>query len=566
LKSSTNSLEKVIGKNALQREEHADDPSQYMESELQLYDHVTSLQAIAANLDLYEYLLQGNRELLQLLIQLLEHPNTDIAASVISLFLEWVDPNLLADDDSASSMSNLAQLAKVILQEALETIVQTNLGKFSVPSETENDDDDEEDDPNLKGTDNVLSLLENLLELDMVVTPMLGGILASSSGDEATAQSVAAFITKETDILGWLLASLDKDGVPEVFQSRCMELLSLLLQREDVHQIHPDFSKIPKYNPIENDNNNDDYAKEPPSKKSKTNGDTEEASSKTIDGIELLLQAIGRFRKAQPKNDTQVEFLENACIILSSCLTFSSKNVEAFLQGQGIELVLRCLKEKVHAGGTALKLLDFFGSFAVHKQAAEHIVKAGGLKYLFPLFLSKGLPKPYNFEHATKKTKRAWKHELESQTIRVLYCLVRHLDDKSPEDAKPRLIAKFVEDETKCDRLVELLLQYDQKARQAEYQFYRSDVEESLEGDEDAIQLAALDAKLQGGGELCHRLGAMAAYLCCESQRCHARILDQLKLQQSGISLVKATVQEFASVLGPGTTHQEQLNSYLSKI
>ena len=563
LKSSTNALEKIVAQNALQRAEHADDPTQYMESELQLYDHVTSLQAIAASLNLYNYLLEGEKPLLQLLIQLLTHANTDIAASVIALFLEWVDPSLLDEDER--NMSNMTSLAKTILEEAWETIVQ-NLGRFSIPqSETTNSGEDrgvyDDDDPNLKGTDNVLSLLGNLLELDLVVTPSLGGIL----GDET--QSVAAFVVQQTDILGWLLAPLDDadenaggSTTTEEFQNRCMELLSLLMQRDDVHLTHSDFSKIPKYTPTAFD---EDDSTEPPKKKAKVNEEGAEKTA-TIDGIELLLQAIGRFRKKQPSNEDEVEYLENSCMVLSSCLTFSTSNVEAFLKGQGIELVLRCLKERVHAGGTALKLLDFFGSESVHKQSAEHLVAAGGLKYIFPLFLGTRLPKPYNFEHASKKTKREWKHSIESHSIRVLYCLVRHLDDKSPDDSKARLIAKFVEDESKCDRLVELLLQYDQKARQAEYQFYRSGVEDEMM-DEDAVQLAALDAKLQGGGELCHRLGAIAAYLCAQSIRCHERILNQLKLQQSGISLIKATVEEFASVLGPGP-HKEQLDGYLSKI
>ena len=78
-----------------------------------------------------------------------------------------------------------------------------------------------------------------------------------------------------------------------------------------------------------------------------------------------------------------------------------------------------------------------------------------------------------------------------------------------------------------------MLLHYDQKARTAEYKFYRSDVEEEM--DSAAVELAALDAKLKGGGDEFHRLGAIAAFVCAGSRKGHNHILEQLTLQQSGI-------------------------------
>lgn len=110
-----------------------------------------------------------------------------------------------------------------------------------------------------------------------------------------------------------------------------------------------------------------------------------------------------------------------------------------------------------------------------------------------------------------------------------------------------------------------MLLFYDEKSRKAEYQFYRSDVEEAVENEE-TIQLAAVEAKLKGGGDLFHRLGALAAYLAAHSKRCHERILEQLKMQQSGISLVKMAVEDFLTLLEDGSSYREQLKLYLAKI
>ena len=579
LKSATNALERIVTQNSMQRAQHANDPQQYMASELQLYEQITSLQAVAANLDLYQHLVD-NETLLSILVQLLGHENADIAASVIALFYEWVDPSLFTSDEAATQpklVPTISQLTRRIIIDAWDTIA-ANLARFQ-PQGISNgggsggdDDDDENDteDQTLRGVDNVLNLMENILEVDLVG----GGLFVQGGHPNDKEQSAAAYmVQQESNIISWLFQQLQNqfkdsrnkdtgdDSSSEDLYARCMELLAFVAQREDVHSILPDWSQIQPYKspflPMGNVTNGT----------SSTSTTSEKANvGKNMDGMELLLQAIGRYRKTQPANDKQVEYLENACIVVSSCLTFSTRNVSAFLAGQGIELVLRCLKECVHAGGSTLKLLDYFGPDQIHKGACEHFVQAGGFKYLFPIFLGTRIPKPAPVpSNTSKKAKREWLHMVETQTIRILYNLSRHLDDESPDDAKARWIAKFVTDPDKCDRLVELILSYDEKARRAEYHFfYKSDVDDTVQ-DETTVELAALDAKLKGGGEIFHRLGAIAACLCVHSKRCHERILSQLQLQQSGISVVKAALEEFVSVLGPGR-QREQLESYLLQI
>jgi beta-catenin-like protein 1 len=254
-----------------------------------------------------------------------------------------------------------------------------------------------------------------------------------------------------------------------------------------------------------------------------------------------------------------------SAVLLSSSISFSTINLSAFLEGQGIELILRCVKERVHAGACGLKLLDFFGSNAIHKAGCEHLVEAGGLKYLFPMFVGARIPRPAQAQAATPKMKREWLQAVQTQVIRILYALSRYLDDQSREDGKARFLSKFLEDDRKCDRLVELLLMYDQKMQTAEYNFYRRSELEEQEENEEVIQLAAMEAKLKGGGELFHRLGAIAGLVCVNSKRCHERILSQLQLQQSGIGLVKTSLGEFSAILGDGA-QKNQLDFYLKSI
>ncbi|KAL3902463.1 MAG: hypothetical protein SGILL_010814, partial [Bacillariaceae sp.] len=284
---------------------------------------------------------------------------------------------------------------------------------------------------------------------------------------------------------------------------------------------------------------------EPPQKKTKT------SSNEPLDGIEILIQIIGRFRKKQPSNESQVELLENACICMSSCISFSSQNMTAYLDAQGVQLLVRCLKERVMAGGVGLKLLDFYNDDG--KKGAETIVASGGLKYIFPLLLGTRIPKPVSPSGSTTlstKEKREWIHMIKEQIIRVFYALTFQLDASSPEEAMSRFVAKFVEDDLKyCDRLVELLLEYDEKARKAEYNFYRSSEVEEETLSEGEVALAAFDAKLKGGGDIYHRAAAVTAYVCVNSKRCHERVLQQLEMKQSGVSLMKAALTEFESYL-----------------
>jgi beta-catenin-like protein 1 len=138
------------------------------------------------------------------------------------------------------------------------------------------------------------------------------------------------------------------------------------------------------------------------------------------------------------------------------------------------------------------------------------------------------------------------------------------LTPSSPHDGQERFLVKFLENECeKCDRLVELLLKYDEKTRLAEYKFYREN--DVAEEDQQRESLAALDAKLRAGGDLFHRLGAIAAFVSVHSKTSHAHLLEQLTLQGSGIGVVKAAVGEFVSVLDAGDQRQ-RLQDYLEKI
>ena len=74
--------------------------------------------------------------------------------------------------------------------------------------------------------------------------------------------------------------------------------------------------------------------------------------------MEVLLLAIATHCKSDLTVEVQCELLENAFdIILTSLLR--EDNVTDFVEAEGIKLMLRCVRQKVHAGGGALRVLNF---------------------------------------------------------------------------------------------------------------------------------------------------------------------------------------------------------------
>lgn len=506
------SLVKSVERNELQRAKHPDEADQYMESELLLYEQIEVLKSLAADSKLYPIVCET--DMMSTLTRLLLHENSDIAEAVLAVWLEWFDPSLLQTEDPSAESSPLLTITGKLVEESLEPIV-ANLARLSNES---NDDVGQ-------GVENVLQLVEYLLEIDSFL---------DETSRKRFPQSISFLFCKRTPLCSWLM---DQVASKSPVKQKSLEILDLLTTREEIYTAISDWSKIPPYTSVLSE---------------------KETNGSTIDAIEVLLQEVASFRNVQPKDDDEVDTIEDAAIVMSSILTYAPLNIQHFLDAQGVELLVVCLKERVHAGGVILKWLDLAGTEDVHKILCERIVEVGTLKYLFPILTGKHLPKGVLL---SKGAKREWKENILETTIRILYSLTVQLDDKSPHDALNRLVTKFL-DEEKMIRLVSLLIDYDKRARFAEYEFYRSDLEETL-GDQETVQFAALSAKLQGGGDIFHRLGAIAAFCCIKSKRCSDTIAKALKEQGSGIGLIRASIEEFVSVLADSSPAKKLLGSYL---
>ena len=500
VQSAAQSLDRTLQRNQLLRAQHQDDPSKFMMNELALNDEIVSFQAAAVNVSSYESLVKFG--VVRSFLMLLNHENSDVAISVINALVELLDPTLLQEDrkqneedeateiDPIERAQNIGLFASAFVDGGGLELMTSNLGRFDETVEEE-----------AKGIEDVLALVESLLDLDRAgVLQNGGGKLDNENDQDGKTPSVVSSICKQTSFVAWLFNRIEKrdnaDATataptsPAVLNLHASEVLSAILQHEDysTQRCGTKLSSLPKYSSVFDDLDEKPAAKQ----KAGDNGNGSDDKEDKVDGMEVLLQSIAAFRKVDPQTEVECEFLENVFDALSASL-LRKDNVVDFVEYQGIELMLRCLREKVHAGGGALKVLNFAlsgparnaseedssnGSDDVYKKACETFVHAGGLKILFPLFMARknAIPCPAlcseagsnlakkamsnnahqdekNKASLSKRAKRAaharkkWLAEVEQNVIYIMYALTRYIDEKSQFDAHARVLVKFVEED-----------------------------------------------------------------------------------------------------------------------
>ena len=604
IQAASQSLNKTYQRNSLLRAQHFNNPSKFMFNEIALNDEITSFKSAAVNVTMYNKLVEYG--VMDSFVGLMSHDNSDVVISVVNVLVELFDPDVLLvqqqlqqQEDDKDNNNNTAEEREHNMRKLVNSFVNgggldllsSNLGRF--------DESIEED---AKGIEDVLTLVESILDLER------SGVLQrdvvqsddqereeddDNNNNNKSSMSIVACICQQTTLLSWLFQRIDKSDndssnneatatstasapiSPAVLKLHASEVLSTILQHEDysTSRCGSRLAMLPKYTSAFDDDDDDDEDS------AKPKDGEQEIEDTIIDGMEVLLLAIAAYRKSDPQVEVECEFLENVFDALAASL-LREDNVRDFVKAEGIELMLRCIRQKVHAGGGALKVLNFAlsGSAArredgdddnsnsdnAYRQACETFVHAGGLKLLFPLYMARksAIPCPATCSEGgsklakkkdnkngdgaavlSKRAKRAaharkkWLVEVEQNAINIMYALTRHIVKESKYDAHARLLVKFVEEDCeKCDRTIELCLKYDEKARIAEYQYFRSDDAEEAERLGIDVEFAALAAKLRGGGDVFHRSCAILSFAIVGSKRCRGHVMDQLKLQGSGMS------------------------------
>lgn len=104
-----------------------------------------------------------------------------------------------------------------------------------------------------------------------------------------------------------------------------------------------------------------------------------------LGGIDDLLQLLAANKRKDPKDDDEIELLENLFDGLCSALA-EKENKRLFLEGEGIELMLIMIKEKKMARIRAVKVLNYAMSTKAGTANCLRFVEIMGLKTLFSVF------------------------------------------------------------------------------------------------------------------------------------------------------------------------------------
>jgi len=117
-------LERKINKNQQLRMKYQDEPIKFVESEVDLHDHLGELQGIASVPELYPTFVRLG--VVPQLLQLLSHENVDISVDVVDLLHELLDTDIVADN-----VDDCVPLVDALLDHnALELLVQ-NLNRYN---------------------------------------------------------------------------------------------------------------------------------------------------------------------------------------------------------------------------------------------------------------------------------------------------------------------------------------------------------------------------------------------------------------------------------------------------
>ncbi|GAA5874921.1 hypothetical protein JCM8547_003611 [Rhodosporidiobolus lusitaniae] len=483
-------LEKAVNKNRDLRTRYPTEPEKFVDSEFNLLEALHALLLLSTSPALTYPLLLENATT-GTLADLLSHENTDVPIAIVEVLEEWVDPEGLEDDDAdegeeAQEKKREAVKALVdgLVKEGVVELVVSQLDRLN-----------EEDEGERTGVFHTLSLIENLLTLSpALATP---------------------FLSPKSKFLAWLLTRLSKSSASvEYDQNRfyAAEMLALVLSlpAEVVEDVNEARMRIGEE-----------------------------------DGVDALLKVLSVYRKRDPSSGDEIEFMENVFDALCSCLsspvpprvnTSTLKPVPhpvkaAFLDGEGVELLVLMLKAKNLSRSRAIKALDHALQGRAGEALCEKFVEALGLKTLFAVFMGKVA--------AGKKKAAATTHEDMEHILSILSSLFSSLASDSP--SRIRLIAKFVEnDYEKVDRLSEVREELETRIARGFPQALADEM------DEDEVYLEKLD----NGLFALQLADYVAAWVCMEDDGARDHLLMLLSRRDKSLADVVAVLDEYRDNIG----------------
>ena len=280
-----------------------------------------------------------------------------------------------------------------------------------------------------------------------------------------------------------------------------------------------------------------------------------------MDGMDALLQIMFQYRKKEDLPVDEEECVHNLFHSMCTIMRIPAGQ-QRFVELQGMELMIKCLKELRYAALCAVKVINY--AITDNKKNAEKFVATGGLKYIFPIYLGRGLPK-IMILGKKKSLSSEQRDTLEEDVICTISQVCVLLHDSKENDCSMRIRAKFLEnDREKIDHSTELVVKYYRQLKATEYQLESvqlaalraqmeetGKVEEEEAEDKEEADIFRYARRLEGGLLCLQHLSVIIAFVgIYGGKEIFEGVNDKLKLNNLSLSQVQTILREMISRLG----------------
>eukprot|EP00667_Euglena_gracilis_P005568 EG_transcript_5609 len=492
-------LERKAKKNLQDRDKHATEPEKFMDSEIELDEELHRMNIITTLPEHYYDMARGT-SLIQTLLSLLAHENTDIACSVLGLLNDISDAEVINEDESGKA----AEVIDVLGDHAVLEHLVTTIMRLDVAADTE-----------AEGVVAALGIVENIIEIDADIVVK----------DEASHKYLIDWILRT------IIAPTPGTETFPKYKLYAAEILDMML-----HNDGPE-GAMGKYTGA--------------TKVQRAAQEGEPDPKDVFNGTHALLKCLAGYRKREDPSLEEIEFATNIFNCLCRCL-MQEANRELFLKADGVQLMILLIKRrkpKKELRNKAKKiLLSQFNrlmresairvlSHAVLGQpaACNTLVDSNGLGSVFGIFMLR----PRGVEEINT--------EIPGYALAVLHHCLMSLN---PE-RKTRLLRKFLENDfEKVERLIEFFLRFRNKLqgflRRVAVQRPRSFADPSRPMDNDELLVERMNHGLYET-QLCV---AILAGICTRSRKMLERCEIQFKLHGTSIQEVRTLLKEYVDSLG----------------
>ena len=241
-----------------------------------------------------------------------------------------------------------------------------------------------------------------------------------------------------------------------------------------------------------------------------------------LGGVDTILHSLSAYRRRDPGKDSHEEEYAEDIFDALTCVVDVPQGKHAFVEGEGIELMLIMLREGKFSKARALKVIDH-ATGGQGEEVAERLVEAAGLKTLFTVFMKKP-------DHAATE-----------HLLGIFAAMLRLLPGESPQ--RIRTLGKFVEkDYEKITKLMTLRREYVSRVTSVDAEI-RAEQQGLTADDKEERQDEWFSRRLDAGLYCQQTLDVVLAWLVAEDSGSKQRIEQILAQRDETTSILRTSLQ-----------------------